>query len=867
MPTGLGIQFAPSQPDVIANLFSLTARFGEECVVETQRLWTSYIGAVDPDLEASAIFDQLGFKVQAASPDTLRANVSAVCEFLLTVGAEHRNPLWTVPAKRTIVAVCRSTGFAALVDELTLHICPSNMIPGHIGPADTAGSGEHTAPSSAVKAPPAAALSRNLGKSLSLPGSSSSHVADIAKIIPKLVNGIPVSLSQLASVLLGEILPDLDLDSVVERLPLLLHMGVIHLDQMGTYLGEEHRKLLLNIIRILFGGLGAAGSAVSGALESALDKPRFWSYEDVSPDSLEIPSFRLMANLVYEVANTVSVVDSSIIQRWGDLALAWSILCPVRHIACRSLQVYRTLLPPTPVAKLGELLLRLSRAISDSRTEAQGFATEVLITLDSLFDAMDSDQFLEHPQFFWVMVAVLSTPHDWEFDQGLASLERILKFTDLQDPDVQDLIYQSLPSGWSGSFSGLQPLLLRGLRSPRNASRSLEIINSLLSINLDALVDLSQGRMLFTVLANLPNLLMAMNPGGGASSRTSFAGGPSGATIGRHPDDANAIHHRLAAALRERKQDLAAQLIESCTKPRYFRTKEDFLRNLLPLLVETYPTFVWEAFTFLLSLLQIPDTRYRGSVLQVLKALVGCANLRQFSDSLALEHALIPLYQAARSDCSDLAIEVLNELAARDRHDLAMAGSQSGLLVDSLRTPSTDNTRSSPPSSASRAEAESGNFETSALLTRSNLAAVAATFAALEPPIDENGPTEPHPSTPILATGEIAIDVSLVDLIAGDFANNPDAETDSPLIDSEDRLVFADELIGRHLRGEPGFVGRHLRTSTSSSVVSQENPSPPLLSASHSASVPASPGSYGSQDSLVLPTHNKTLSQASTDSL
>jgi hypothetical protein len=852
----------------LTNLFFLTAKFGEECVMETHKIWTSLVGANDWTLEDDAETLNLLTAPEPATPHDVHANTAAVCDFLISLGTDRRNPAWLLPAKRIIVALSRSSAADAVSDSLFTAVAAGNLIPtSAAGTADASGA---TVSGLAVDTQLngiAAKLPITTKMPSTTPIGGTGHVADMSKVVPILANGIPVSSAQLASVLLGDILADMDPAVVLANLPVLLHMGILHLDQIGSFLGEEHRRLLINLVRILFPGCSAEeGRMAATLLEAALEKHRFWAYEDVSPETPSIPSCQLLGDFVFDTVNLFSLVDASLLQRWGELAISWSILSPVRHFACRSLQIYRALLPPTSVGKLGELLMRLSRAIADSRTEAQGFALEVLATLEILFEAMDSDQFLEHPQFFWAAVAVLSSPHDWEFGQGLGALERILAYTDLEDEEVQDFIFQSLPTGWTGSFSGLQPLLLRGLRSPRIAARSLDVINSLLPINMDVLVDLSQGRMLFAVLANLPSLVMAINPGGAVRPSGQATGAGS---LGKAADDVRKIQSRLASALRSRKQDSAAQLIESCTKPRYFRSREDFLRNLVPLLIGTHPGFVWESFIFVLSLLQIPNRHYRSAVLLVLKALVGCVNMRHFSDGLVLDHALVPLYQAAKGDCSELAIDVLNELALKDRTDSSYgAGGQFLAAADvTAGTPGADERVIRTGSMGATDLLDSDTTQPAlAHLTRTNLAAVAAALAALETPADENRPAEVHPRTPILANAEIILppDVSLVDLIAEDY-RGLDFETDLPVIDSEDRLVLADELVGRHLRGGMPIRERSSTASSATSSKSNEAPSPPLfLSTSFPASVPASPGS-SSSDSMMG--HQKNHSQTSLDSL
>lgn len=850
---GLGIELpATESAGILTNLFYLTAKFGEDCVVEIHKLWSSFVGA--SDLDSPALVPDLGLQIvpNPATPEDIRRNTTLVCQYVLRMGAEHRNPVWMVPAKRIAVALSRSFGCRPLIENLVCLLTATNMVPGHVGATDLTTLADHTPLSAPFRERvPLADDPRAPPGLLALP----LHVADVSKVVPVMLSNLPVSVGQLSSLLFGEILPELPPDDIITNLPLVLHLVIVHLDQMGSYLGEEHRNTLLTLFRLLCADEKIDNEAAE--LERAIEKPRFWAYEDVSPDHVDISSFAPLAALVYQVVNFFSKSDPALIARWGELALNWSTLCPVRHIACRSLQIYRALLPPTPVARLGELLLRLSRGIADKRAEAQGFAIEVLVTLRTLFGAMDRDQFLAHPQFFWVAVGVLSSPHDWEFGQGLDALDKMLSFVDLEDVFVQDLIYECLPTGWAGNFSGLQPLLLRGLSSPNFAEQSLKLINRLLSIRMDALVDLSQGRMLFVVLANLPLLVAVVAPTQMQAKNTaSTTQRPAGS------EWIDGTQRKLATALRGRKQESIAQLIENCAKPRYFRSKEDFLKNLVPLLADAYPDFVMDAVVFLLSLLQIPDRQYRLSVLQVLKTWLGCVNVQRFTDVIASERALTPLYQAAKGENSALAVEVLNELMLRDQMDRRNGTTESDSRTP---TPRSEISRSTPSASGDHRSELDISFDSKAKITKSNVAAIAQSFIAQEIPIEGNDQDDSHPTSPLIVTHDVPVDVSLVDLVpASSYPVEEVEAAESPVVDSEDRLVLADELIGRHLRGEPAVVEPlrpHHRSATSTSIESLSPPLPLFQPMSY----PASPGSsFSSQESL--PIHMKTQSQASKDS-
>ncbi len=51
-------------------------------------------------------------------------------------------------------------------------------------------------------------------------------------------------------------------------------------------------------------------------------------------------------------------------EAWGTLALEWSTQCAFRHLAFRSLQTFRALMPRTSIGDLANLLGRLSLTIA-----------------------------------------------------------------------------------------------------------------------------------------------------------------------------------------------------------------------------------------------------------------------------------------------------------------------------------------------------------------------------------------------------------------------------------------------------------------------------------------------------------------------
>jgi len=82
-------------------------------------------------------------------------------------------------------------------------------------------------------------------------------------------------------------------------------------------------------------------------------------------------------------------------------------------------------------------------------------------------------------------------------------LERI----DLDDQNVRGVILSKLPEDWNPNFFGLQPRLLKGLLYSKTENYTLRLLRNMLSIKYDRLIDPTEGRLLFGVIATLPAIL------------------------------------------------------------------------------------------------------------------------------------------------------------------------------------------------------------------------------------------------------------------------------------------------------------------------------------------------------------------------
>ena len=85
---------------------------------------------------------------------------------------------------------------------------------------------------------------------------------------------------------------------------------------------------------------------------------------------------------------------------------------------------------------LKDMLHRLSNTISDETVDIQGFAMQILMTLNAITAELDSEKLIDFPQLFWSSVACLSTIHEQEFIEVLSTLNKFISKIDLDAADT-----------------------------------------------------------------------------------------------------------------------------------------------------------------------------------------------------------------------------------------------------------------------------------------------------------------------------------------------------------------------------------------------------------------------------------------------
>ncbi|KAH9273162.1 hypothetical protein BASA83_004451 [Batrachochytrium salamandrivorans] len=706
---------------VLSNLFYLTSKFSDIFVVEIESLWVHLV-----DAETSFQDNH-----ELSRSEWVEKRISTIVDYLLLVGLERRNPRIVATVKRISVCICRTPACSALIGEVMAKLSPKDMVP----------SSNQLTEMVFLQCP-------------NLPGHFTANMDDSLWAMPDRPAFSP---GQLAFTLLVEVAIEIGNFALRPHLPLLLNTIFVQLDHFIFLICEQARSLLVNMMQAML-PRDTHRESIDATLTALNLKEgkRLWNYEDISPLKPQIDSFHQLSALALEILDLFHTVHPMLRQTWGRIALDWGTGCPVRHIACRSLQIFRTLQPIFTQHMVGDLLVRLSATLGDLTEDVQGYTLELIETLQWMVLSLSDERLIYFPQLFWASVAILHSPHEGEFEKGARLLDSILARLDLYDSRVMSLIQTSLPTRWKGDFFGLQPLILKGLCSSRTEKLSLDIINRMILLPPSLLIETSQSsRVIFSVLANLPRLLQVFNEDDFSTHVSThgddeehpkpilFAQAGSNTGVGEttsalYPNPIEVcrdIAHRLSQACKANGHTGLSRLLDAYGKKR-FRSTHDFLLQLASVIRESFfPKWEPKVMHFLVSLLGNTMVMYREHVLLCLRMLFpdgqpegvfrlgsGAAESASGATShttgdpgsiMGEEEWIQPLLDLLETDLAPVATKVLDEVlagrVALNETDLALVFGSKTIYNIANDTTSGPPAVSSLPSSYAGGRAASAN--------------------------------------------------------------------------------------------------------------------------------------------------------------
>ncbi|BEJ00337.1 hypothetical protein CcaverHIS631_0501940 [Cutaneotrichosporon cavernicola] len=581
----------------LSNLVYLVVRFSDDHLEDVREILLSFAGG----------------------PGRSR-NTMALVKFLFEQGAKRGNADFMLHAQQIMACLADSPAGDSIFEEICQFVHPSDM-----------------ATSAQADAP----------------ASPSSNLADLDALFASTLHSKPLSHGQMALLLAGELLPSrLAHPLLVSRLPAMLHVAFIHCDDPNVAMREGAQRVLFQVLRTWISQLSRSHllelSERASAWEAAELKTtalanqsadRFWKADDTgSMDTFSHAPSR-MSTLVAKVLGILQQAHPQLRQQWGCLALDWATSCTVRHLACRSFQVFRILTPNINARMMSDMLARLSSTFGSPAVEIQTFNSEVLRTLACVVQSLSAEDMRNYPQIFWCVTACLGTPYEPEFNEVIELFSHVLDKTNLADPAVVSHLSSFRPADWVGPPPNLQALLLIGLRSSKTDMMTFDLIRRLTSVPDAELIDDPETRLLHGFVAALPWMLHSTD-------------------LGEPNEELAGMASDLAAIAEDQGKAGFARLLTSFAHNR-FRSKDDFIRQAAKLLLEYIHKHALEIVTLLLGFVLNQNDWMRDKALQILALVLANSDVVPILTPFNCE-LVRPLLRLVSTKHASLALDVLD---------------------------------------------------------------------------------------------------------------------------------------------------------------------------------------------------------------
>lgn len=606
----------PTAPSyvLLANLVEITIKASAALHNEVQALW------------------------QALATGPHPGNVRLILDFIISLCLERREQNFVEYAKQIVVFLSATPGMK-VIDFLMAQISPKAMVPNE--------------KRDVVPPPPDV---------ISLP-----YCADLAEALPVGTKQAGFSLGQLSLILLVDLMVA-PVHLTQDNIPVLLQVVTVLWDHYTPLVQEQAREMLVHLIHeaVISNLADQTPATTKQSIEDLIDTIRrhdrtvVWGYEDsngkVDDGDNKVPPS--MEHLTSEVVKTFELAFPGIKEQWSRLSLTWATSCPVRHLACRSFQIFRCILTTLDQPMLGGMLVRLSNTIADEDPEIQTFSMEILTTLKTLIIKLDADKLITFPQLFWTTCACLESINEREFLEAVEMLNEYLVKLSFQDDHVRRLLLDGQPSRWDGQFEGLQQLLHKGMRSSLCMEPTLRIMDELLMLPSDELIG-DDSRIFFAVLAHLPGLLHFMDLG--------------------QPDEGAAHAAEVLLSVTQTQGYTAVALVFEDLMASKYRSGKRFIVDLFGALREYFlPHLDFPMVTFLMSLLTNDTSWVKVKTMQILCVVIPEIDMRRPELAGHGSDLISPLLRLLQTEFCMEALEVLDNImtmsgTSMDKHHLRMS--------------------------------------------------------------------------------------------------------------------------------------------------------------------------------------------------
>lgn len=608
---------------LLANLLELTIKSSSALHNEVQALW------------------------QALATGPHPGNVRLVLDFIISLCLERREQNFVEYAKQIVVFLSSSPSAPGIkvVEFLLMQISPKAMVPNE--------------KREAIPPPPDV--------------THFPHCADLSQALPVGTKQAGFSLGQLSLILLVDLMvAPVQLTS--ESLPTLLQVVMVLWDHYTPLVQEQAREMLVHLIHEL--AISKMDDATPVETKERIedlidtirrhDKTVVWGYEDSNgkAEDRETKVPHSMGFLTSEVVQTFEITFPGIKDQWSKLCLTWATSCPVRHLACRSFQIFRCILTSVDQLMLGDMLARLSNTIADEDAEIQTFSMEILTTVKTLIVKLDPEKLLSLPQLFWTTCACLESINEREFLEAVGMLNEYLGKLDFHDPDVRMTLLEGRPPRWDGTFEGIQPLLYKGLRSANCIEPTLSTLDRLVVLASDGLIG-SDDRLFFTAIANFPRFLEVLE------RRPEVL-----------PEDVMNTAEILFAVAEAQDFACICGALDRFMQCQY-QDSSDFLHDLFGALRDVYlPQLDFKMLVMLMGFLTNGLSYVKIMTMRILTVVIPETEMRKPEIAGHGSDLISPLLRLLQSEYCMEALQVLNTImpmpgSSMDKHHLRMSMTQS----------------------------------------------------------------------------------------------------------------------------------------------------------------------------------------------
>lgn len=590
----------PTSYMLLVNLFEITVKSSITLHNEIQALW------------------------QALATGPYGGNVQLVLEFIIAVCLDKKEQNFVIYAKQIVVFLSSTPAGAKVVEYLLLQISPRTMV--------------------AERRPPIQAPQDTAG----LP-----YIADLATALPSGTRQSGLSLGQLSMILLVDLIVS-PIQLPADKVPTLLQVILVQWDQYTSIVQDQAREMLVHMIHELViskiepGDTKPPKKAIEDFIESVRrhDQKITWSYSDseIRPgEENGLAVSEPMAYVVEEVVEIFATKYDGIREEWGKVTLAWATSCAVRHVACRSFQIFRCISTTLDQQMLADMLARLSNTIADDENhDYLVFSLEILTTLRSIINALEPMALLQYGQLFWTTCACLDTIFENEFQEGLSMLQLLLSKMDLSDPAALTMLRDKKPPTWEGGFHGVHTLIYKGVRSSRSTRRSLEVMEQLITFPSNDIVG-GPDRLLFTILANLPRYLHHF----------------------QDPlDDGTCLESADTLAFAAEGQELfeIANALEGFAKMRYHHEQDFLVQTIAACRAAFFPALEFRSLVFLLGMVNNQTSWFKVKSMQVLSVILADTDMRKPEIASQGPDLISPLLRLLQTEHCQQALEVLDNV-------------------------------------------------------------------------------------------------------------------------------------------------------------------------------------------------------------